>query len=70
VVKPGKHMIDNINPLPLQVGQEQGIDTNDYPPGAISELCDELYEAWTQTGQRADVTGEGGLIVGEKVGAW
>lgn len=25
--------------------QEQGIDTNDYPPGAISELCDELYES-------------------------
>ena len=24
--------------------QEQGIDTNDYPPGAVSELCDELYE--------------------------
>lgn len=25
--------------------QEHGIDTNDYPPEAISELCDELYEA-------------------------
>lgn len=25
--------------------QEQGIDTNDYPPGAVSELCDELYES-------------------------
>jgi len=28
----------------LQIPQEQGIDTNDYPPGAVSELCDELYE--------------------------
>lgn len=25
--------------------QEHGIDTNDYPPEAISELCDELYES-------------------------
>ena len=28
----------------LVIFQEQGIDTNDYPPGAVSELCDELYE--------------------------
>lgn len=25
--------------------QEHGIDTNDYPPGATAELCDELYES-------------------------
>ena len=27
-----------------QFVQEHGIDTNDYPPEAISELCNELYE--------------------------
>eukprot|EP00931_Biecheleriopsis_adriatica_P058631 TRINITY_DN34953_c0_g1_i2.p1 TRINITY_DN34953_c0_g1~~TRINITY_DN34953_c0_g1_i2.p1 ORF type:complete len:1188 (+),score=246.71 TRINITY_DN34953_c0_g1_i2:166-3729(+) len=29
----------------VQLLQEHGIDTNDYPLGSVSELCDELYES-------------------------